>query len=85
MRLEAWIQKMNGRARLQPPEKIDDIKQLVVRDNIGQPLAVFMQMSADTIWFARAGEPDFEKALKYMGLSGAVPSVHDAQKDFSSA
>ncbi len=67
MKLIAWIEDKNE-PRLRPPVEIENAKQVIIRDEIGQPLMVLIQHGPDRIWLTRQGDPDFGEALAAMGV-----------------
>lgn len=57
--------------RMESPVKLSATR-LVIKDDYGQPLAVFFQVGEKHVRFISAGEPDFERHLESLGLDRTV-------------
>ena len=71
MQIEAW----QSLGKLTPPTNLDQVTKLVIRDSFGQPIAVFTQPTPEHVWIAKAGDEDFYKQLKALGITDNVPTV----------
>jgi hypothetical protein len=53
---------------LQPSETIEEVQSVVLLDENNNPLYVAQQHDSNTIIAERAGNPDFQKLLKALGI-----------------
>lgn len=76
MKIQAWVNpEPDDAVKLKPPEIIERANQVILYDDIGQPVAVFMQISPDHIWFTKAGDEDFQEALHKLGIRSEAQQV----------
>ena len=87
MKLTAWIEGGQHSSKLAPPIDVDSVKQLIIRDELGQPLMILIQQTPDKIWLTRQGDADFEQALGYLGINPASVAMQvtktDAKRDMA--
>ncbi len=83
MKLSAWIQTQSNGSKMAPPLDVEGVQQLIIRDELGQPLMILIQQAPDRIWLAKQGDPDFDKALGYLGIRSMPMQVTktDALRD----
>jgi hypothetical protein len=55
-------------ARFQPTQEVDDLRSIVVYDDFGEPILLMQKVEKGQILVYRAGQNDFEKALKTLGI-----------------
>ena len=78
MHIEAWLEPDPENPRLRPSQKLEDVNKIVIRDHLGQPAAIFIQASPDHLWIIKAGDDEFGKALKFLGVKDKQPKVVNA-------
>lgn len=71
--------KLEVHDRLRSPE-VREATRVLIRDGHGNPAAVFIQVTADHVFMSVRGQPDFEAALRNLGvLDTAVTTVVNAK------
>ncbi len=83
MKLSAYIQTQSNGSRLAPPLDVEGVQQLIIRDELGQPMMILIQQAPDRIWLSKQGDSDFDKALGYLGIRATPMQVTktDALRD----
>jgi hypothetical protein len=52
----------------QPPQIVEDLRSVVIYDDFNNPIIVVQKLNQNNIITYRAGDPQFDKAMKTLGI-----------------
>lgn len=67
--------KITGFRGLRGSTELDGLTQIVVYDDLSQPIFILSSPAPGVVMYVAADDPDFTRLLKELGITSKVPKV----------